>query len=158
MQDDLEARIAALEARAAISDLRARYCLYVDASRWDAVAELFAEDAEFAGLGVARGREQIRKVFEGAPDAMDAWWHFIHNEVTEVDGDVASGSSYFDAPCVIEGVPHLCAGRYDERFAKRDGRWLFAERRLTYFYLTPLSEGWRRGAVPQALRPLAQGD
>ena len=142
MSEDIAARLDRLEAMQAISELRSRYCLYADASAWLEVAQLFDEDAIFVGLGSARGRAEIEMVFAGVPDAMDAWWHFVHNEITDVVGDQATGHSYFDAPCVIGGVPHVCAGRYDERFVRRNGKWLFAERRLTFFYQNPLVDGW----------------
>jgi hypothetical protein len=155
MSEDIEARLDRLEAVQAISELRARYCLYADASAWSDLAQLFDEHAVFVGLGTAKGRSEIEKVFAVVPEAMDAWWHFVHNEITDVVGDQATGYSYFDAPCVIAGVPYVCAGRYDERFIRRNGKWLFAERRLTFFYQSPLADGWGTGEGPFTPSPAA---
>jgi mannose-6-phosphate isomerase-like protein (cupin superfamily) len=151
MSRELEQRIRAVEDRLAIAQVRARYCHLADERRWEALAELFAEDAEFVALSRSHGRAAILAYLSGLEQAMDEWWHMTHNETLELDGDRASGQAYFDAPCVIGGVPHLCAGRYDDEFVRRDDRWLFVRRAMTFFYLTPLQDGWREGAVPEGL-------
>jgi hypothetical protein len=148
---NLEERVRRIEDQLAISALRARYCHLADDGRWEDVASLFDDNAEFVALSRSKGRDAILAYLRTLPDAMDEWWHVTHNETLELDGDRANGRAYFDAPCVVGGVPHLCAGRYDDEFVRCDGRWLFARRAMTFFYLTPLSEGWREGAVPDGL-------
>lgn len=149
--DDRDHRLSELEAARAISELRSRYCAIVDARRWHELPELFTADAVFAGAFFrAEGHAAILEAFEGVPDAMDEWWHFVSNEITSIEGPAAaSGSCYFDAPCVIGGESWICAGRYDERFARGDdGAWRFEARRITYFYFTAARNGWSGGVTP----------
>jgi hypothetical protein len=147
----IETRLADVEARLAISDLRARYCHLADQHRWEELAELFTEDAEFHALAAVRGRDALLEYLRGLPQAMDAFWHRTMNETLVVDGDRAEGAAYFDAPCVVDGTPMLCAGRYDDEFVRAADGWRFSRRRLHFFWFTPLAEGWREGAVPPGL-------
>lgn len=152
MNATLEERLTALEDRAEIGRLRALYCHYIDQHRWDDVADLFTEDCEYHGrLELIRGRDGLVAYFQRSADAMEAAWHRSLNETLDLDGDRATGAAYFDVPCVVDGTPMLCAGRYEDEFVKREGRWRFRRRGLKFFYLTPLSEGWGAGALPDEL-------
>jgi hypothetical protein len=143
MSGALEQRVTAVEDRLAISQLRSLYCYYVDQRRWDDLAALFTEDCEFKGrLDLVKGRDALVEYFTRAVQAMEASWHRTLNETLVLDGDTASGSAYFDAPAVVNGVAMLSAGRYDDEFAKQDGSWRFKRRTISFFYFTPFSEGW----------------
>ena len=145
----LAERLQTIEDHMSIARLRAQYCHYADERRWHDLTDLFAHDAEFAGLRTVRGSAQLLAFFEELASTMDAWWHMSHNETLELDGDRATGQAYFDAPCVVDGVPYVCAGRYDDAFVRRNGEWLFARRALTFFYNAPLHDGWHFAAAPQ---------
>jgi SnoaL-like domain len=147
----LESRLTELEDRIAIGELRASYCHLADERRWEELADLFAEDAEFRALSSVRGRAELLEYLRGLPDVMDAFWHRTMNETLVIEGDSASGRAYFDAPCVVDGRSMLCAGRYRDEFVKEHGRWRFGSRQLDFFYFTPLTEGWREGALPPEL-------
>lgn len=150
MDQSLEERVSAIEDRLEIAQLRARYCHCVDQRRWDDLMDLFTDDVEFQGrLDQVHGKDALMAYFERSSQAMEAFWHRSMNETLELDGDRASGAAYFDAPCVVNGTAMLCAGRYEDAFVKRDARWLFSSRTMTFFYFTPLSEGWREGALPE---------
>lgn len=155
---DLDARIRALEDRAAIAELRARYCAYLDAHDWDALVELFTVDGEFHGMGAARGRDELRAFYARiTEESFDAFWHFSSNETVELDGDRATGETYLNQPSVIDGVAYACAGRYRDELVRQAGRWLFARRRVSFFYFVPLSEGWAPGRiVPSGARQAAE--
>jgi hypothetical protein len=102
MPTDLEARIDALESRAAIDELRSRYAWH--AMRGDAagVASLFTEDCVFDG--------------PAGPG------------IIEVNGDRATGSCVMETPMAPD-FGHL-VGDYVEEFARIDGKWYFAVRRM----------------------------
>lgn len=155
---DIEARIRALEDRAEIAELRARYCAYLDAHDWDALVQLYTEDGEFHGMGVAKGRNELRAFYARVShEAFDAFWHFSSNETIELDGDRATGETYLNQPSVIDGVAYACAGRYRDEFVRQEGRWLFARRRVSFFYFAPLAEGWAPGRiVPNNARQAAE--
>lgn len=147
--EELRARVRRLEDVHEIGQLRARYCQYLDDGRWDELAELFTEDGAFVGLSTARGRPELRTFFAGLQEgALTAWWHFSANETVTVEGDTAYGETWLYQPCVVDGRPHVAAGRYADRIARRpDGRWLFEERRVTFFFWVPMDQGWAPGRM-----------
>ncbi|WP_068396394.1 nuclear transport factor 2 family protein [Kribbia dieselivorans] len=144
---DLEARIKRLEDLHEIQQLRARYCQFLDDGRWDELVELFTEDGSFVGLSTATGRADLRAFFSELQDGpLAAWWHFSSNETIDLDGDVATGETWLDQPCVVNDEPHIAAGRYTDRMRRcADGRWRFEERKVTFFFWSPTSTGWAPG-------------
>jgi hypothetical protein len=146
--ETLEERLRRVEDVLAIGQLRAKYCTYLDAGEWEALADLFTADGEFHGIGSAVGRAELIEFYDRVRrESIEAWWHFSTNETVELDGDRATGETYLDQPCVIDGVAYASAGRYRDEFAREDGRWLFAKRTVTFFYFVPLAEGWQPGHI-----------
>lgn len=147
MHDDLESRIQRLEDIHEIGQLRARYCQCLDDGCWDELVELFTSDGAFVGLSTARGRENLRTFFAGLQEgALQAWWHFSSNETVTVDGDRAWGETWLYQPCVVDGQPHVAAGRYtDDIVREEDGCWRFRERQVGFFFWEPLADGWHPG-------------
>ncbi len=146
---DLEARVRKLEDAHEIGQLRARYSQYLDDGRWEELADLFTPNGEFVGLSTARGRAELRTFFAGLQEgALTAWWHFSANETITVDGDHAHGETWLFQPCVVDGEPHIAAGRYRDQVARQPGgRWLFAERTVTFFFWVPMETGWAPGRM-----------
>jgi hypothetical protein len=156
MTQDLEARIARIEARIAISELRARYAFLVDQSHAEEAADLFTEDGEFHGpVKSYVGREQHLKHY--SHQAMSGMWHFVANEIIDIDGDAATGQCYCYMPCVFEGESYVCACRYDDVLVRHNGKWKFKRRTVTFYYFVPLKEGWgkERMQFPTAQSPAA---
>lgn len=140
---ELMLRLQRLEDERDIRDLCSRYCHLADNRRWTELGELFDDDAVFVGLRQATGREDIlRFLTEEFSTALDDWTHFYHTQSIEIEGDTANGRARFDAPCVLNGIPMICTGFYVDHFVKRNGKWLFASRRLDFQNFCPLSEGW----------------
>lgn len=144
---DLETRLRALEDRQAIQQLRAEYCQHLDDGRWEQLSELFTPDGRFVGLSTAQGREQMLEFFPSLnAGTVTAWWHFSSNETVHLDGDEATGQTWLLQPCVVEGETHIAAGRYEDRMVRGDdGRWLFLERRVRFFFWDRLADGWDMG-------------
>jgi 3-phenylpropionate/cinnamic acid dioxygenase small subunit len=124
----------------AIQNLLYRYCDRIDRGDFDGLGQLFAQaDVLFpadeqifrrdpAGLA-ALYRGWVRIYEDGTPRTR----HVTSNVIIEPDGpDRARTQSYIlvyqDAP----GVPlqPIVGGRYHDVFAKTDGVWHFAERRM----------------------------
>ena len=141
---DLEARVKRLEDLHEIGQLRAHYCQYLDDGRWDDLADLFTEDGSFVGLSTATGREALRTFFADLQTGpLTAWWNFISTETFQLDGYRATGETWLDQPCVVDGLPHIAAGRYADRMRRcPDGRWRFDERKVTFFFWSPAQSGW----------------
>jgi hypothetical protein len=149
---DLEARIRRLEDLQEIAQLRARYCQYLDDGRWDDLVDLFTEDGSFVGLSTVTGRAALRTFFADLQSGrLKAWWHFSSNETIDLVDDRATGETWLDQPCVVDDKPHIAAGRYTDRMRRcADGRWRFEERKVTFFFWSPTSEGWRPGRIDYA--------
>lgn len=150
---DLEARVARLEDLHEIGQLRARYCQLLDDGRWDELVTLFTEDGSFVGLSTATGRSELRDFFAGLQEGpLQAWWHFSSNETIVLDPDLdgragrATGETWLHQPCVVDGRPHVAAGRYADRMRRcEDGRWRFEERKVSFFFWVPTDEAWAPG-------------
>ena len=82
---------------------------------------------------VIDGREGLTPVFEDL-NRYQATHHFNGQSTVVLGGDRATGESYCIAHHLFtdDGVRKLMLAhlRYDDAFVKRDGAWLFAERKL----------------------------
>jgi ketosteroid isomerase-like protein len=153
-EGSLEARIQRLEDIEAIKQLKALYCsLCDDGYDADGLADLFTEDAVWDGgaLGVAKGREKIRRFFENTPKVMPFAVHMVMNPSIEVDGDSATGRWYLFQSATFKPatpVPRATAlwgaARYDEEYVRVGGEWKFRRLRLTSRFWTPYAEGWEK--------------
>ena len=140
--DDLPARVRRLEDLHAIGQLRAHYCQSLDDGRWDDLVDLFTPDGAFVGLSTARGHDELRTFFADLQDGAS-------NETIDLVGTPAhsaTGATWLDQPCVVDGRAHVAAGRYEDQMVRcADGRWRFSERRVSFFYWVPDDEAWAPG-------------
>lgn len=81
--------------------------------------------------------------------------HIIGNVLVEIKGDKAEGESYFIAHHVLPGGEGgdnfmVAAGRYLDRFEKRDGAWKISHRHAVYDWSTTAaaSDIWDRANAP----------
>ncbi|MFB4295621.1 nuclear transport factor 2 family protein [Actinomadura sp. NTSP31] len=149
----------ALPADQAVRNLIFAYAEAVDRGDFAAVARLFA-DADFVSGGATLTGDAVARMFEKTiilyDDGTPRTKHVTTNVAVEPDGPAATAASYFT---VLQATPDLpfqpiCAGRYDDRFALRDGRWRFAERRITLELVGNVAHHLRRpDRLPAALRP-----
>ncbi|MEU8872105.1 nuclear transport factor 2 family protein [Streptomyces javensis] len=122
----------------AIENLIARYAELVDDGDFAGLGTLLA-DATFMGSGEpASGREAIEKMFKDTlivyADGTPRTHHVTTNVAIEVDehANTAVSRSYVTVFQALPDLPlqPIAAGRYHDRFARRDGRWRFTERRV----------------------------
>jgi uncharacterized protein (TIGR02246 family) len=114
----------------------ALYALVHDREDIDRFAELFTEDARFISRGIVHaGRAAVKafmaEVYASRPPDK-RMKHCYMNSYIEVQGDSANVTSDFIAweafgygPWTINYV-----GQMVDRLVRRDGRWVFAERRV----------------------------
>jgi len=123
-------------AREAIRDTLARYVHLVDRGRLDEATSLFAEDAtlEVGDGRTATGRAAVRALFARTGERLAAGGRrpFIRHHLSSItvsveDAETATAESYFLA-LGEHGPDHW--GRYRDRLVRRQGRWVFAERRV----------------------------
>ena len=139
----------------AVENLLARYAELVDAGDFAGVGEMFA-DGTFGGEGDAavHGRDAVEQIFrsmvrvyEGGTPRTKHVTTNIQLEVDEAAG-TAESRSYV---VVFQALPELplqpiVAGRYRDRFARREGTWRFVERRFTTDLVGDVSRHLRGGA------------
>jgi SnoaL-like protein len=124
-----------MTSRDAVTALVHGYAERLDAGDLDGVAALFA-DATYgrAGGPVRRGtaavREALRvvKLHAGSPRTK----HVVTNLVVDIDEEAghAAARSYFTVLQATATLPLqvILAGRYEDRFVRRDAMWRFSER------------------------------
>jgi hypothetical protein len=129
-----------LIARESIRDLVARYNANGDTGRFAAVLELFAPDAvmELHDGELYEGVERIETIFTGTQrtvKGLDAGGQRIYMrhhtstlQIDIVDSTHARGRCYYQV-LMHHGLDHW--GRYVDEYELRDGRWVFARRRVT---------------------------
>ena len=143
---DLATRITLIEDRIAISELRARYSFLVDQGRGREAVDLFTGDGEFHGPAVSyRGREEQLRHYD--EHILSGMWHFITNEIIEIDGEHATGKCYCEMPCVFQEESYVCTCQYDDVLVKQQGTWKFRSRTVSFHYFVPLKEGWGRNRM-----------
>jgi ketosteroid isomerase-like protein len=123
-------------ARESIRELVARYAHAADRGRFADLAALFAEDGVLAlpDGHDARGHDAIVAMLGGAGTDLRGKTgaalvrHHVSSLAIDVESETAArGWAYF-LVVTERGPDHW--GRYADRFAAADGKWLFAERRV----------------------------
>ncbi|MEU5088398.1 nuclear transport factor 2 family protein [Streptomyces sp. NPDC021356] len=121
-----------------VANLIARYAELVDTGDFAGVGELFAEGV-FIGSGApVRGRAAVEQMLRDSvilyEDGTPRTHHATSNLAIEVD-DEAGTADARACVTVFQCLPDLplqpvAAGRYNDRFERRDGTWRFTERRV----------------------------
>jgi hypothetical protein len=127
----------------------------LDAGDLDGVADLF-ERATLRSTGRAvalRGTRQVRGVYDDVIlyGGIPCTKHVISNLAVAVDGSQGRAQCYFT---VLQARPDLplqpiLAGRYHDRFERRDSRWWFTDRVILPDLVGDLSHHMRRRPVEQ---------
>lgn len=127
---DLEKLVAEREIRAAMT----RYCRGIDRLDEDLIRSAYHRDSYddhgmYKGDGYAFAADVVPKMRE----AFESTMHFIGNSHIELDRDVAAVETYFIAYHVLREVTEgrrlmTFAGRYADRFERRNGEWKLASR------------------------------
>jgi ketosteroid isomerase-like protein len=138
----VEERLQRLEDVAEIRTIDAAYCRLIDTGDWPGLVDLFTPDGTFDGLAAVTGSADLLAFFSGLADGGMRFWHHVSNHEIEVDGDTATVRSMLWQPCVVDGVPHVAAGRYGDRLVRTTGGWRYAVKRVRFDYWGPLREGW----------------
>jgi hypothetical protein len=136
----LEKRIQVIEDIQAINDLKAAYAAVCD-DRYNPpkAVKLFTEDAVWDGgkdFGVHRGRDAIKKFFEGVAQNIVFAVHYFLQPVIKInkDGKTATGRWYLWQACTLKGgVGTWIAGLEFDKYRKVNGKWLMSEMKLKLF-------------------------
>jgi uncharacterized protein (TIGR02246 family) len=125
--------------RLEISDLIVRYCIAVDDRDLDTVADMFLPDATFSSVGTPpTGREAIKEYYASRLERYGMTYHYPHGVTIDlVSATEANGIVLAHAELCIDGSHFVVAMRYYDRYARHEGAWRFAERRVRQFYALP---------------------
>jgi hypothetical protein len=114
-----------------ISILIGRYSQLGDDGNPSARADLYCADGTYTapdGTSVV-GREAIRERTVLAPRSGAKGMHITTNLVLAIDGDTASGTlDFLHFRDTADGLQPNVMGRFEDRFKKVDGQWLFQSR------------------------------
>jgi len=127
-------QVAQLVARDEIRQLAYRYAAALEARDVDAMADLFSPDARFGEFG--DGPEALRRLMTASIDGCLFTVILVANHLIDFDGDGRAHGQVW-AHCFAQTeadgfVEQLI--RYDDRYERRDGRWLFSHRRHRLWY------------------------
>jgi hypothetical protein len=142
-----EQRLADLEA---IKQLKARYCLLLDAQEWDALRALFTGDARFS---VGSGDYGDPDAFVGNLRAAltgESHVHVAQMPIIELTGpDSARGLWTFSNRGAL--------GHYQDEYVRRDGGWRISAMTMTWIHppseellrerkgqFAPVAERWKQ--------------
>ena len=120
-----------------ISNLIARYAELIDGGDFDGVADLLGDAAVGADGSLLTGRDAILALYTATtrryPDGTPGTKHVTTNLQLDIDEQAGTASvrSYWTVLQAVPGLPlqPILAGRYHDRFGRRDETWRFTERR-----------------------------
>jgi uncharacterized protein (TIGR02246 family) len=127
----------ALADELAIRDLVARYADAVCRRDQEAWGATWAEDGiwQLPGAPRTEGRAAIVALWAGAMAGFPFVVQLMHSGVLSIDGTRASGRWYLQEYLKFkDGNGMHNVGCYQDRYVKRDGLWLFAERHYAVLY------------------------
>jgi hypothetical protein len=130
--ETLERRLRELEDKEAIRQAIYAYARGADRCHHELIANAYHDDA-WDDHGTFRGdKDTVVDIISSNPSGAIASMHHVGNILIELDGDQANVESYFFACQVRERegkkFTRIRAGRYIDRFERRDGRWRIAKR------------------------------
>lgn len=149
----LEHRVAALEAKFQIADLKAEYARLCDLGYdGDAIAALFTEDGSWVSntYPEVRGRDEISRFMRGIGEGVFPWAvHLLTNPRIVVADDVITARGHWDLLqlATSEGDSVVALGRYQDEFRFSDGQWKFSAVRVEFTYVGNLASGWGEGSA-----------
>lgn len=131
---DLAARIERLEAIETIRALAVGYALAVDARDLDALVALYVADVR---VGAETGRAALKTVFDRSLRQFTTSVHLVGNHAIEFVGpDDALGLVCCRIEHEVGDAWVTAVLLYHDRYARREGRWLFRGRVQTRLYAT----------------------
>lgn len=144
---------ARVQARAALSELKARYCRTLDCKQWQAYAGVFAPDgcSQFGPdpeEGSVTGREAIIELMEKQLKKASTVHHVHPAEFRFHDNGEVTALWPMDDRVANPGFVLEGSGYYEERYRQIDGDWYIQHMRIHRLRVDISPRGWLR---PSAL-------
>jgi len=138
-QESMTAALQQLHDLNAIRNLAALYSVSRDDHDIDALMSCFAPDGTFVNDGQPiSGHHALREYYLGNMRRNAFSLHIPHSHVVAFESPaeatgLVTGHGEFAHPDAYV----LCAYRYNDRYVKQDGRWVFAYRDHAFIYAVP---------------------
>ena len=124
----------------AIKNLSHRYAIALDRDDREEWASLFSEDIAFHSGSTVRGLEDVLRIPREQLARYQKTLHSVTTQKISVAGDTATGEVYCVAHHLYEDfhqnkrlpfdLSHNFLIRYEDDYARIDGRWVFTRRRV----------------------------
>ena len=124
----------------AIKNLSHRYAIALDRDDRNEWASLFSDDIAFESGSSSRGLEDVLRIPREQLARYKKTLHSVTTQKISLDGDRASGEVYCVAHHLYEDfhqnkrlpfdLSHNFLIRYEDEYARIDGRWVFTRRRV----------------------------
>lgn len=137
----------------AISQLKARYCRFIDTKQWEPFRGLFAKDANFEGFGSSPNGANVDTFVRGVSGRLEQVVSIHHCHMPEIvflDENNARGiwamMDYLEwpegkSPQEARGARGFCGyGHYEEQYRRAADGWKFSFLRLTRLRIDALSD------------------
>jgi len=157
-QQEMAARLQAVEDMIQIDKLQKIYGYYLDNGKWQEVIDLFADETESIEIGdrgLFKGKDGVGRFFLGylarTPKGRGYMaFHMQHQGVVDIapDGRTAQGRWYctmIQARPIEPGGPFrsvLGHGVYENDFVRENGAWKFKKVFYSLHYRSPIEGGW----------------
>lgn len=137
--DAREERLDRIESQLEIGQLPIRYATAVDERDMDAWVGLFVPDVRAGRFGT--GRKALKEFITPQVKQFYRSIHFImgHRLVLD-DRDTAHGHVYCRAEHEVGDRWVVMGIRYDDRYRRVDGEWLFSSRRERHWYAVDVND------------------
>jgi uncharacterized protein (TIGR02246 family) len=122
--------------KAEIAELIARYNAAIDDGDIQGWANCFAPEGVFDGMigrfAAHRELDRFTAAVKNLTTTTPNLRHYVTNILTEVNGSEARSRCFLLMTSTSKegGAKIAIAGQYKDRLVKRDGRWLFLERKV----------------------------
>jgi ketosteroid isomerase-like protein len=138
------------EDRIAIADIVARYADAVNASDAIAWGATWAQDCtwEPGPDRVLHGRDAVVGFWQTAMASFESVVQVLGHGHAREEGGGAVGSWTLIEVNRRDGANGIVIGNYRDRYVRREGSWLFAERRFAAVYRGGLPDGAFTGFLP----------
>ncbi len=157
MLNELERRVAKLEAVEEIRHLKLRYGQLCDAGYPpDEIVTMFTDDAVWDGgetFGSFHGSEEIREFFVAINEEVSFAVHYMIGDAIVVSDDVSTASGtwhMFEAANMrVDGVPESMwlAAVYEDEYRREIDGWKFSSVRLGFRLQAKHREGWSKSLL-----------
>jgi hypothetical protein len=124
----------------AIKDLSHRYAVALDRDDREAWAALFSHDIAFESGTTVRGLDEVLRIPREQLARYQKTLHSVTTQLITLAGDTATGVVYCVAHHLYEDfhqngrlpfhLSHNLLIRYEDDYARIDGRWVFTRRRV----------------------------